>query len=266
MPFVLLLFVGLSTLAPGLGGDGVPDLGRLLDAYLPPHRGVQGDPFAGVEEFAARIGENRGTVSLFALPLFIWFSTRLFAGVRTALNEIYDVAARPGPRRNFVANYVRGKLRDVVMVVLALALLLANSAMSVMLGILLARGEAWAPEYGFLFTSLGRWAAELLAFTFSFALFYVVYRHASAQRVRRVPALVASVFTAGLYEVAKRLFALYVREVAASSQFSVDANLGAIILFVLWVFYTAFVFLLGGVVAQIWELRARTERQRARFG
>ncbi len=258
--------MGLSTLAPGLGGDGIPDLGRLLDAYLPPHRGTQGDPFAGVEEFAARIGANRGTVSLVALPAFIWFSTRLFAGVRTALNEIYDVAARPGPRRNFLANYLRGKLRDVVMVLVALALLLANSAVTVMLGVVLARGGAWAPEYGFVFTTGGRWLTELLAFTFSVALFYLVYRHASAQRVRRAPALVASLFTATLYEVAKRLFALYVREVAASAQFSVDANLGAIILFVLWVFYTAFVFLLGGVVAQIWELRARTERQRARFG
>jgi membrane protein len=80
-----------------------------------------------------------------------------------------------------------------------------------------------------------------------------------------VPALVASVFTAGLYEVAKRLFALYVREVAAIERFSFDANIGAIILFVLWIFYTAFVFLLGGVVAQTWELRTRTESQRARF-
>lgn len=266
MPFVLLLLVGLSSLAPGLGTDGAPDLGRLLDAFLPPHRSARGDPFAGVEEFVARIGENRGTVSLVALPLFIWFSTRLFAGVRTALNEIYDVAARPGPRRNFVASYLRGKLRDVVMVLVVLALFLANNAFSIGLTVLLARGEALAPGFRWLLPTLGRWLGELLVVGFSVTLFYVVYRHASARRVRRLPALVASAFGALLYEGAKRLFALYVRDVAAGSQFSLDANLGALTLFVLWVYYTAFVFLLGGVVAQIWELRARTESQRARFG
>jgi membrane protein len=266
VPFVLLLLVALSTFATGLGGEGVPDLGRLLDEFLPPHQGAGGDPFAGVEAIVGRIGEHRGTVSLVAVPLFIWLSTRLFAGVRTALNEIYDVAARPGPRRHFLATYLRGKLRDAAMVVLVLALFLANSAMSLALGVAVARGEALAPGHGFLFTSLGRWLAQLLAFGFAVSLFYVVYRHASAQRVRRVPALVASLFSALLYELAKRLFALYFLRVAASERFSLDANLGAVILFVLWVFYTAFVFLLGGVLAQIWELRSRTERQRARFG
>jgi membrane protein len=262
---VLLLLVGLTALAPGLGGEGTADLDRILGAFLPRGASGGGDPFAGLEGFVSRIGENRGRISLVAVPAFIWFSTRLFAGIRTALNEIYDLAARPGPRRNFVVNYLRGKLRDVVMVVIVLALFLANTAMSVWLTILLALGEARAPEYGFFFTTVGRWSAELLAFGFAVSLFYVVYRHASAQRVRRVPALVASVFTAGLYEVAKRLFALYVREVAAIERFSFDANIGAIILFVLWIFYTAFVFLLGGVVAQTWELRTRTESQRARF-
>ena len=259
MPFVLLLLVALSALAPRLGAGSAPDLGRLLDAFLPPHGGSAGDPFAGIGEVVGRIGENRGTISLVALPAFIWFSTRLFAGVRTALNEIYDVAARPGPRRNFVASYLRGKLRDVMMVIVVLALFLANSAMSVGVGVLLARGEALAPDYGFFFTSLGRGLTQVLAFGFAVSLFYVVYRHASARRVRRVPALVASALSALLYEGAKRLFALYVLNVAATQRFDFGANLGAMILFVLWVYYTAFVFVLGGVVAQTWELRSRTE-------
>ena len=45
-----------------------------------------------------------------------------------------------------------------------------------------------------------------------------------------------------------------------------DANVGAAVLFVLWVFYTAIVFLLGAVVAETWELRAMQQRQRATLG
>ena len=35
------------------------------------------------------------------------------------------------------------------------------------------------------------------------------------------------------------------------------------ILTVLWVYYTALVFLLGGVVAETWQLRTMQRRQRA---
>jgi uncharacterized BrkB/YihY/UPF0761 family membrane protein len=39
-----------------------------------------------------------------------------------------------------------------------------------------------------------------------------------------------------------------------------------VVLFVLWVYYTAIVFLLGGVVAETWELRKMLRRQRAILG
>ena len=45
-----------------------------------------------------------------------------------------------------------------------------------------------------------------------------------------------------------------------------DANIGAAVLFVLWIYYTAIVFLLGGVVAETWELRKMQRRQRAILG
>jgi uncharacterized BrkB/YihY/UPF0761 family membrane protein len=45
-----------------------------------------------------------------------------------------------------------------------------------------------------------------------------------------------------------------------------DANIGAGVLFVLWVYYTALVFLLGGVVAETWELRRMQQRQRTILG
>ena len=42
-----------------------------------------------------------------------------------------------------------------------------------------------------------------------------------------------------------------------------DANSGAIVLFILWVYYTAIVFLLGAVVAETWELKKMLDSQRA---
>ena len=70
-------------------------------------------------------------------------------------------------------------------------------------------------------------------------------------------------FTAVLFELAKRAFGWYLDHLAVVNRFSTDANIGAAILFVLWLYYTALVFLIGGVVAETWDLWVR---QRAAGG
>ena len=76
-------------------------------------------------------------------------------------------------------------------------------------------------------------------------------------------ALLAAVFAAVAFEIAKRLYGLYLQNFAALRAASGDATIGALVLFVLWIYYTALVFLLGGVVAETWELRQMQKRQRA---
>jgi len=98
------------------------------------------------------------------------------------------------------------------------------------------------------------------------ALFYVLYRFATSRPMRGFSSLLASLVAAVGFELAKRLFGLWLVEVAGRGSLGIDSSLATIVFFVLWVYYTAFVFLLGGVVAGIWDLRQRTEQQRARFG
>lgn len=207
--------------------------------------------------------ENRDKLSLVAVPTFIWFSTRLFASVRTALNHIFDVAIRPPRRRHFVLSYLFGKLRDVLMVILTLGIFLANTALSAAVGFARARGEAQFPRLGFLFGSVGRWLPEVFGFLMALSLFFFVYKYASVRRLPAQAALVASAFAALAFELAKRLFGVYLANVAEVQGFSLDLNIGAAILTVLWVYYTALVFLLGGVVAETWQLGTMQRRQRA---
>jgi uncharacterized BrkB/YihY/UPF0761 family membrane protein len=47
---------------------------------------------------------------------------------------------------------------------------------------------------------------------------------------------------------------------AVVNRFSTDATYGVAILFVLWIYYTNLVFLLGAVVAETWELRSRQRK------
>ena len=215
-----------------------------------------------MERILTGVTQNRGQLSLYAAPAFLWFSTRLFAGIRTALNDIYDVSLRPARPRGFVAVYLQAKLRDAIMVIGTVILFLTNTLLTTGLAILQARGTESVPQLAFFVSTVGRVVTEVLAFAFSVSLFYVTYRYASARRLPWKTALLAATFTAVLFEAAKRLYALYLANFATVSAWGGDANLAAAALFVLWIYYTAIVFLLGAVVAETWELRKMQSRQR----
>lgn len=261
VPFILLLLIALTYLAQLSGNSSPVDIHQLMQPFLPPHVLLGGnDPFAVVEGLLAKIAQNRDKLTLYAVPSFIWFSTRLFGGIRTALNSLYDVSVRT-VRRNFLVAYLAAKLRDITMVMIVVALFLFNTVLGTLLTFIESRGEGSDRLTNFFLSSIGRGFGEILTIVFSITLFFLVYRHASIRRLSWRSALVAASFTAIAFEVAKRLFGLYLARIVSNSQFTLDANLGAVILFVLWVWYTSVVFLLGGVVAETWDLRARQQEQ-----
>jgi len=264
IPFILLLLVGASLVAQGLLLPDRPALLDLFEQFLPPHAALhQSDPFRLLQRALVEIGKVRGVLTLYTVPVFLWFSTRFFASVRNALNEIYDVSLRPPPRRGIVGTFLVSKARDLLMVIATLALFLVNTALSAGLGV--ARAVEGDDLQGWLrlFRGLGSILPEILTVVFSIALFALLYRFASRRPTGWRAALLASTFTAGLFEVAKRLYGLYLAHLVSPARLTLGFNLGAAILFVVWVYYTAVVFLLGAVVAETWQLRALQRRQRA---
>jgi membrane protein len=261
------LLIGLTHFAQAVTQAPELDTVYLFHRFLPPHSTLPDqDPFAIIERLLTGITEKRGQLSLYAVPTFLWFSTRLFAGIRTALNDIYDVSLRPEPQRGIIMVFLLAKLRDAAMVVGTVVLFLANTLLTTGLTVLQALGAETMPQLGFFVSTLGRYLTELLAFSFSVSLFYVTYSYASVRRLPWRTLLVAATFTALLFELAKRLYALYLANFTSLEALGGDANLGAIVLFILWVYYTAIVFLLGAVVAETWELKKMLDRQRAILG
>lgn len=255
VPFVLLLLVGVSLLIQAPGAPPT-DLAPLFERFLP----ASGpDAASDVATFAANfihgITAQRGSISLLALALFVWFSTRLFASVRTALNLIYHVAAPPHVDRHFLIRMVLNKSWDIVMVGMLLLLFLAN----ILLSAGLAAAEAWSasrlPGAAMSVSYASRFLNIGLGFLFAFTVLTLVYRYASSRPVPWRTAWVAATFTALGVELAKRLFSLYLATATGTHGFSAWGNFTSVALAVLWAYYTALVFLLGGVVAETWAER-----------
>lgn len=255
MPFVFLLLVGISHFVHA-GAGNAADLAPFLEHFLPPSGAGRANEIAIFAQNMLRaIVSNRTSLSVVATLVFLWFSTRLFASVRNSLNRIYKVAAPAHRDRHFLVRMLLNKGWDVVMVGMLLLLFLGDILVSAGL----AAAEAWSiaaiPGSRESVSYLSRLLNIGVGFTFAFIVFTLVYRYASSRPVRWRTASVAATFTALGVELAKRLFALYLAGTSGVNGIAAWGSFTTVALLVLWAYYTANIFLLGGVVAETWAER-----------
>ena len=100
---------------------------------------------------------------------------------------------------------------------------------------------------------LGYLIGRLFAVGLVVALFYALYRGLPRRRPSRPVALVGAVTAALLFEMARHLFGVVVRHLDPGSLYT--GTIAAVVAVVFWTYYGALLFLIGGEVAQAWELR-----------
>jgi membrane protein len=256
VPLFVLIVGGLSYIFGITGREPTFDI---VDRFFPQRNGGGPNPFEAIDDFLKKVIAISRALSIYAVPAFLWFSTRLFSSVRMALNQIFEIeVAEVQP--HFVISYLLGKLRDFRMVAITVLLFLVNAALTTGLAILTKGGKDLAPALEFFFTNVGRLVGELVAFSFLVSLFLVLYRFAAFRRLSGRALLVASLFTAVMFEVAKRLYGWYLQHRMSQPTQQVYLDVGAFVLFVVWVYYSALVFLLGGVVGRVLDDRDRLQR------
>lgn len=203
---------------------------------------------AELEEQIQQVADQAGSLGLFSGVAFVWFSTRLFGALRTVLSEVFDL--RGGP------SVVTGKLMDVGLVLVSTLLLCLNIALtSAVSG--LGRGglRALGLEAGVAGQALGFAAA----FLFIYLMFLLIYKFVSLNRIPwRGAALAALVASAG-FEVLKAGFTWWVSNFADFGSYFFA--FGTLVVVVIAVYYGSAIFVLGGEVAQVVELRRTLHRQ-----
>lgn len=233
-----LLFIAL--LGFFLQGRSPADIGSVLQVMLPAHEAGEGNPLGQAKNIIQTVIGSRSQLSLYGLPLFLLFSTRLFASVRIALNQVLLVHARRG--------FFRALGVDLILVIITTVLFAANSVVS----------------YPVFDSSLiEQVAGHLLAVAFGIILFFMVYSIAPDEPIAWDTALIAATAVSIGFEIAKVLFSFYLANVATIDTLISHANAIAIILFVFWIYYSALLFLLGAEVAKVHRVykRGRSRRE-----
>lgn len=256
IPLAILLVTGLGYFLSSTRFGGA-DPGEVIARLLPAHQHGANDSFVLVEALVGKIKDYQRTqLTWIAIPLSIWFSSRVFAAMRVCLSRIYQVRQRP-VRGHFVWSYIAGyliaKAQDVLIVLIVLLLAFGNTVTTTAMKMVTMQGVTVDPRWRFLLTTGGKLAGQGVAFLFGIALFVLLYRYASPKRLAWPGALLASTVGTLGFEVAKRLYGLYLAHASHSGQFSLNQDLTAALLFILWVWYMSLVFLIGAAVADVWD-------------
>ena len=226
IPLVLLsvAIVGFVLTSEQAGREIVSQLTRNFPVYR--------DDIARV---LYRIVQTRTTSGVVGTVILVVFSTPLFSASRLVLHKLMGLKVGRG--------FLRGMLVDAGMVVMLGLLLFAVTAIT------------WAFYWFQVFVlapgGVPRdWLAGItLGFSLllSMLMFYLGYRFVPMRRMRPGPAFAGALVATVLWEIAKQLFRLYIRQFGVYDQ--IYGPLGVLVAFVMFVYYSAIVFVVGGAYA-----------------
>ncbi|MEY3387188.1 MAG: hypothetical protein RIR53_1999 [Bacteroidota bacterium] len=217
----LMQFFPKNTQAPTLIGDVIEELGAIFS-------------YSTVAGWIAGIA-------------LLWLSSALFSSLRTGLNAIFHV-----PTPKFFVLY---KLKDMAFTIVTVVMILLVTLLSPLLTLAEQywRSAVQVDNTGFIFGFTVQ-AASLVATS---ALFLALYKLVPNKRLPWPIVLMSTGFAVALWELARMLFSWYVNSAANFSKFY--GGYVALASFALWLYYSAFIFLLSAELGQyIYVLR--TER------
>ena len=255
VPFFLLLVTGLAYFLRQSAATSSAEVALLLDRLLPANPQTGESP---VHKILNDVLTTRGSVGLYSAIGFIWFSTRLFGSLRSVLADVFDIEQDRG--------IVDGKLFDIRLTVVSTLLVVAYTALSAYLTLATTRGIALLSDLGLQqsrLSGLDYTFGRLVGLSLLTLMFFALYKFLPNRKIRWKTALCGALVTGLLFELARNLFSAYVASFNPGSLYT--GTLSAIVIVVFWVYYAGLIFILGGEVAQVYELRRVRRMQRETF-
>ena len=184
--------------------------------------------------------QNRQIVGVMGFTGLLFISTFVFSSLRIALNIVFRAERSHG--------ILHGIIVDLLMILLVGILLLVSMFLSPVVTFL----QSYQGRIPMAIGPVIQWLLKyLLPFFLTGCMFFSIYKIIPNKRVHIKSALQAAFFTSLLWELAKHLFAWYIVHLAEYSIFY--GSLSTLVIFVLWVYYSSTILILGGELAYFLE-------------
>lgn len=190
-----------------------------------------------------RIVQTRRASGLVGTVILVLFSTPLLGAARLVMHRMLGIRAGRG--------FVRSTLVDAGMVLLLCILLFAATVVTW----LVQWFQDFLLESAPLQLPWAQYVPVAFSLTLSGTMFYLGYRYVPYRRVPVLPALAGAAIASVLWEIAKQLFRLYIRRVGVYDE--IYGPLGVLVAVVMFVYYSAIVFVVGAAFVATLDARRR---------
>ncbi|WP_348273476.1 YihY/virulence factor BrkB family protein [Piscinibacter sp. XHJ-5] len=191
-----------------------------------------------VQELLRSVSEpKKGVIStLVGLVLLLVGATTVFAELQDDLNRIWEAPARNKP--SGLWGWIRARMLSFGMILGMGFLMLVSLVISAALS---ALGGWWGPLFGG-WELLAQAVNFVASFAFVTAMFALIYRFMPDVHIRWHDVWIGAAVTALLFTIGKYLIGLYIGKSSVASGFGAAGSLAVLLL---WVYYSAQIFLLG---------------------
>lgn len=196
------------------------------------------------------IVQTRTSAGVIAVAALIWTAGMLFNSLRISLDFIFGVGRKRGTLRGWVV--------DLLMIVVAGFTLSASMFLTSGIGLIQRSAAALPLDFGPFLMVVFKYFLPLL---FTFVMCFFIYKIVPDRKISTGPVLKAALFTSLFWETAKFIFGWYVLHARTYSL--VYGSLSTMAVFLLWIYYSASIFLLGAEVAHALESQSAGDASNA---
>ncbi len=191
---------------------------------------------------------DSGTVAKFlSVGLLIFGATTVFAELQDAFDRIWRVPTRP--REGGLWHLLRARVLSFGMMLGIAFLLMVSLVFSAGIS---ALGQWWGPYFGMRELVL-QMTNFVVGFALTTVLFALIYKILPRVKVQWRDVWMGAAFTSLLFGLGKLLIGLYIGKSAIASGFGAA---GSLIVLLIWVYYSAQIFLLGAEFTWIYAHHA----------
>jgi len=187
--------------------------------------------------------QRKTVFGLIGLAGLTWAASRIFSAVENAMNIVWKVKKGRA--------YWHSKFLSLLLVPIAVLIMFSSIAFTAFYTV--ARNLT-IPLID-LKVSEATFVSKLFAILFpiilGFVLFFLIYRIIPYRKVSVKAALIGAIYSSVMWEAAKLLFDLYIKNYAHFQR--IYGSFGTLVVMLIWIYYSAFIILIGAEIGSNYE-------------
>lgn len=217
-------------------------------------QGMVGKDAAGLVQSMIQSAANRKSgiiATVISIVMLLVTATGVFGELQSSLNSIWKTEAKEV--HSTVSRLIRARAQSLGLVVTLGFLLLVSLAISAAISAAWDQVNQAVPGAGILLPLINL----VVSLCFTTLLFAAVYKVLPDRNLQWRDVLMGSFFTAVLYTIGKAAIAAYVGRSGIASSYGAA---GALVVLLLWVYYSAQIFLLGAEFTKVYATRRGSQK------